>query len=319
MSLFRTLTILAATACIALPLAPSAWAGDTAAGLSPLELVRETVYNEVASNTNTSRHFMFKDHKKTLHLTQTKLLVETRDAMAGMIISQDGHPLNPQQQQQELARLESYINNPDQLSKKRKQEKEDADRTERILKALPNAFLYEADGTARGTATVGREGDELVRLKFHPNPNYNPPTRTEQVLTGMSGYLLIDANEKRMAEIDATLVKEVGFGWGILGHLDRGGHLLVQQADVGEHHWELTHMELALTGKILLFKKLTIRSSDVFSDFRPVPSLSFAQGVELLKKEAHEAQNADRQSLKPGNAVDAEASGETDDSPCCSH
>jgi hypothetical protein len=46
-------------------------------------------------------------------------------------------------------------------------------------------------------------------------------------------------------------------------------------------------MQLALTGKILLVKKLNIRSTDVYSDFRQVPSdLTFAQGVELLKQEA---------------------------------
>jgi len=45
-------------------------------------------------------------------------------------------------------------------------------------------------------------------------------------------------------------------------------------------------MELAFTGKILIFKKLNIRSSDIFSGFRPVPKdLSFAQAVDLLKKE----------------------------------
>jgi len=48
-------------------------------------------------------------------------------------------------------------------------------------------------------------------------------------------------------------------------------------------------MELALTGKVLLVKKLNIRSSDIFSEFHPVPSdLTFAQGVELLKKHATE-------------------------------
>src|SRR5438876_2479413 len=103
----------------------------------------------------------------------------------------------------------------------------------------------------------------------------------------MQGILLIDEQAKRIAKIDGTLVKDVGFGWGILGHLDRGGHFLVQQADVGEHQWEVTQMQLELTGKVLFVKKLNIRSSDVFSDFRPVPSdLTFAQGVELLKKHA---------------------------------
>lgn len=258
-------------------------------GESPAQLVRRAVQNEVSAN-SVGVHFMFKNRKETAHLSQTRLIVETREATAGMTIAQDGHPLTPQQQQAEEARLDNYVHNPEELSKKRKQEKDDADRSARILKALPDAFLYERDGTQTGTESLGRAGDELVRLKFRPDPTYVPPTRVEQVLTGMSGHVLIDANEGRVAEIDGTLQKEVGFGWGILGHLDRGGRFLVQQADVGERHWEVTRMELSFTGKILLFKRLNIKSSDVFFDFRKVASdLTFAQGVELLKKEvAHD-------------------------------
>jgi hypothetical protein len=265
--------------------APRSLAKDQAPGVSPAELVRRAVNNEIAANSGPELHFMFKDHKQTAHLSQTKLVVETRDATAGMLISQDDRPLTPQQRQAEEARLENYIHNPEELNKKRKQEKEDADHTTRILKALPDAFLYEPEGTENSSETVGRQGDQLVKLKFHPNPSYVPPTRVEQVLTGMSGYLLIDPKENHVAEIDGTLQKEVGFGWGILGHLDRGGRFFVQQADVSDGHWELTRMELSFTGKILLFKRLNIKSSDVFTSFRPVPDLSFAQGVELLKKE----------------------------------
>lgn len=249
--------------------------------------MRQAVNNEMSADSSAGRHYMFKDDRKTVNLSQTKLIVECQDVTAGMIILQNGQPLNPQQQQAERARLENYVRNPEELSKKQKQEKEDASRTERILKALPDAFLYQADGIEDGTAGVGHAGDRLVRFKFRPNPAYNPPTRVEQLLTGMSGTLLVDANEKRIAEIDGTLQKDVGFGWGILGHLDRGGRFLVQQADVGGKHWEVTRMELSFTGKILLFKKLDIRSSDIFSEFRPVPKdLSFAQAVDLLKKEA---------------------------------
>jgi len=262
---------------------PSAVGRDNAP-LLPAELVRQAVQNETSAN---GQHFMFRDERRTPHISETKLVVEARDATAGIIILKDGHPLSAQEQQAEQARLENYVRNPDELNRKRKQEKEDTDRTLRILKALPDAFLYQADGTQEGTVGVGRPGDRLVRLKFRPNPAYDPPTRVEQVLTGMAGTLLVDATEKRIAEINGTLEKEVGFGWGILGHLDSGGRFVVQQADVGDKQWELTRMELAFTGKILLFKKLAIRSSDIFSGFRPVPKdLSFAQAVELLKQEA---------------------------------
>jgi len=90
----------------------------------------------------------------------------------------------------------------------------------------------------------------------------------------------------RIAGIDGTLFKEVGFGWGILGHLNRGGRFIVQQQDVGDNVWEISSMTLNFTGKILVFKNLTINSKEVFSDFKPIPpNLTFAQGVDLLKKE----------------------------------
>ena len=252
---------------------------------SPVELVRKTVQNEIKPG-NDQVKFMFLERKDSPRGSQTKLLVETRDAMAGMVIAINDRPLNPEQRQAEIARIERFIKNPDELKKKIRDEKDDADRTARIMKALPDAFLYQPDGTEVGKEGLGKPGDELVRLKFRPNPRYNPPSRVELVLTGMEGTLLIDANQHRLARIDGKLVKEVGFGWGILGHLNPGGHFQVDQSDVGQNRWEVTHMDLAFTGKVLVFKSLNIRSNEVYSDFRSVqPNLTFAQAVDLLKKE----------------------------------
>lgn len=253
--------------------------------VAPSVLVRETVHNELAAN-NQGPRYMFCDHKQNARGSQTKLMVETSQGMAGMIIAQNDHPLTPEQKQSEAARVQRFINNPDELSKKQKQEQEDAERVTRIMKALPDAFLFQYDGTTEGTKSIGKQGHELIRLKFKPNPNYDPPTRVEQVLTGMAGIVLIDAAEHRIAQIDGTLIDTVSFGWGLFGHLDRGGHFFVQQADVGDDHWEITRMDLAFTGKILLFKSLNIKSTETSSDFQRVPSnLTFAEGVELLKKE----------------------------------
>lgn len=321
------LTGCAAARCLLLAFVVGGMLPVNAAGKPPLQspaqLVRRAVDNEVSSNSGSGPHFMFKDVRTSKHFSQTKLLVETTQAMAGMVIAQDGHPLSAQQRRAEESRLENYVRNPDELNKKRKQEKEDTDRSERILRALPDAFLYTEDGTVPGSQSVGRAGDELVRLAFRPNPNYNPPTRVEQVLTGMAGHLLIDVNEYRVAEIDGTLQKDVGFGWGILGHLDSGGRFLVQQADVGDRQWEVTHMQLSFTGKILFFKKLSIQSNDVYFDFRMVPpNLTFAQGVELLRKEAAQIERAasERGSREPeasSRTSGAEPRNEADKELCC--
>jgi hypothetical protein len=133
---------------------------------------------------------------------------------------------------------------------------------------------------------MGRPGSTLVKLKFQPNPKYEPPSRVEEILTGMQGYILLDPVHYRIASIDGTLFKEVGFGWGILGHLDRGGRFFVQQQQVDDNLWEISSMTLNFTGRILMFKSLNINSTEVFSGFKRVPSdITFAQALELLKKE----------------------------------
>ncbi len=275
-------------ACILL-LGASSFAGQPATLSSyhdPAELVRKAVQNEIkASNDDTAR-FLFRGTKTTPQGSTTRLYVETKEATAGLVIAYNSKPLTPEQRQEEEARLERLINHPEELQKKREQERASAERTLRILRSLPDAFLFEYAGEEPGSAGIGRTGAPLVKLNFRPNPNYQPPSRVEEVLTGMQGYVLVDALRYRIASIDGTLVKAVGFGWGILGHLDRGGRFMVQQQEVGDNFWEISSMTLSFTGRILLFKSLSISSTEVFSGFKQVPSdLTFAQAVEMLKKE----------------------------------
>jgi hypothetical protein len=260
---------------------------------APGELVRAAVANEVADTPNNSVKHLFRSRKQSARGSQTRLYVQTTEAMAGMLIAIDDKPISPQQMEGETAHLEYLISDRDALRRKQKQERDDADRTLRIVKALPDAFLYQYDGLELSQPGVGKPGDTLVRLKFRPNPRYSPPSRVEQVLAGMEGYLLIDKSALRVAKIDARLFRDVSFGWGFLGHLDKGGNFTVGQAEVGDGSWEITHMQLSFTGRILLVKSLSIKSDEVLSDFRRVPGdLTFARGVELLKIEVARMQNS---------------------------
>ena len=250
------------------------------------ELVRKAVENEIKAANEDTAHFLFRGTKTTPKGSTTKLYVETKEGTAGLVVANNGKPLTPEQRQAEQARVERFINNPEELKKKRRQERDSAERTLRIVRALPDAFLFEYAGEEPSSVGIGRAGDPLVKLTFRPNPQYQPPSRVEEVLTGMQGYVLVDTVCNRLASIEGTLFKEVGFGWGILGHLDRGGRFMVQQQEVGGNLWEISKMSMSFTGKILLVKNLSITSTEVFTDFKQVPSdLTFTQAVELLKKE----------------------------------
>jgi hypothetical protein len=247
------------------------------------ELVRKTIANEMKP---AAEYFMFRARKQNPWGSQTHIYVQTKEATAGLLIANNDQPLDPAQHDAELGRLDYLLHNPAELKRKQKHEREDAERMTRMLRALPDAFIYEYDGLEQSRPGVGSSGDEFVRLKFHPNPKYDPPTRVEQVLAGMQGIVLVDARKHRLAKIDGTLFKEVSFGWGIFGHLDKGGRFQVDQSEVSDSEWDISRMALNFTGKILLFKNLVINSSEVFSDFQNVPSnLTFAEAVALLKKQ----------------------------------
>lgn len=260
----------------------------------PRELVRKTIQNEIKADKNGNGFFFYRGIKTTPKDSTTRLFIETKEATAGLLIAYNGRPLTPQQRQAEEERIQRFLNHPEELKKRREQQKEDDEHEMRIMRALPDAFLYDYEGEQPATDHIGHLGERLVKLSFRPNPNYQPPSRVEEVLTGMKGYVLIDPVRFRLATIDGTLFKEVAFGWGILGHLNSGSRFIVQQQYVGDNDWEVSNMTLDFTGKILLVKNLSIKSTETYSDFRPVPpNLTFAQAVDLLKKEQASTTTAD--------------------------
>jgi len=255
-------------------------------GTVPSDLVRRVVDNELSAKSDKTHRFMFRSHRETLNVNQDKIYVDTKEAMAGMVTAWNNQPLTPESRKAEEERRNRFLTDPEELRHKQKQEHDEYERIERIIKAMPDAFLFEYDGTELGTASVGRPGMQLVRVKFRPNPDYDPPSRVEQVLTGMEGIVLVDPKSARFARIDSTLVRDVAFGWGILGHLDKGGRFHAEQTEQSPGVWVPSMMGLSFTGKLLLFKNLNIKSEERFRDFRPIPvDVTFAQGIEMLKKE----------------------------------
>jgi hypothetical protein len=75
----------------------------------------------------------------------------------------------------------------------------------------------------------------------------------------------------------------VKFGLGLLGHLDKGGHFEVRQAEVVPGHWDMTTMSVEMTGRALLFKSIEVQKRENRRDFRQVSDdLTLTQAVDIL-------------------------------------
>jgi len=243
------------------------------------ELVRGAVTKELKTQAGRSERFRYRMKKVTPEGSQIKEYVETDAGTVGRLVAMNDQPLAPDAQAKEDARLQSLVSNPSLQADRQKKQKEDEERVTRMVGALADAFNYEYDGNE-----TGKNGAELIRLKFQPNPNYDPPTRELKVYQGMQGKMWIDATSHRMVRLEATLFRDVDFGWGILGRLYKGGHFDIEQSDVGGGRYETTYMNLDFTGKVMMVKSLKIRDTETLSDFHRIgDNLTLAQGVEMLR------------------------------------
>ena len=243
-------------------------------------LVRRAVSNELKQERD-GRRYLFRTTTRKPNLVQVKENVETDEGVVARLVSVNGQPLGASQQAAENARLLKLLSDPQAWAKKRKEQQDDDARTNRMLGALPDAFLFQYEGTEPGP------WGELVRLKFTPDPGYDPPSRETQVFQGMQGEMWIDVNDLHLVRVDGTLFKGVNFGWGILGHLNKGGHFFVEQSRLDAERWDVTHMKLDFTGKAVLFLPINIHEDETSDDYRPVPQhLTLQEGIELLEKPA---------------------------------
>jgi hypothetical protein len=255
---------------------------------NPVTLVKRASQNELHAS-NSGHPFRYKLRKMDDKGISTKEIVETKDGDVARLVALGDKPLSSDRQQAELDRLNNLMAHPELQEHRRKREKEDSDRANEMIRLLPDAFLYHLEGMVPGP-----NGD-CYRLSFKPNPNFDPPDREAQVYHGMVGELWIDKGQERMVKLDAHLIEDVEFGWGILGRLYKGGSILVEQADVGDRHWETTHMKLNLTGKALLFKSLSFQTTEDASDFHPVPvQMSYQDAIRMLESNHQSAETAQR-------------------------
>jgi hypothetical protein len=256
--------------------------------IDPAKIVRDASYNELHA-TKPGRSFSYRQHKVDPKGSVVKEIVETKDGDVARLIEKDGKPLPPEEEQAEINRLNNLLAHPEVQEHRHKKEQEDSARGDEMVRMLPDAFLFTFDGMVEGPNGL------CYRLQFKPNPAFTPPDREGEVYHGMVGELWVDQTQLRLVKIDAHLISDVNFGWGVLGRLYKGGSILVQNADVGLHHWETIHMKLNLQGKLLMLKSVDYSTTEDFSDFKVQPQeLGYQEAIRLLQKIPGAAQVASR-------------------------
>jgi hypothetical protein len=252
---------------------------QTAPPIDASALVRRAIQNrEDAAKAHRPLRYLLRktdDHRDT-----TKDIVETEQGDVARLIAINNQPLTPEANQAELDRLNTLTHHPEIQEHRHQREQKDAARVDRLMRLLPDAFQYRDQGTTPCPSSKGT----CHHLTFSPNPSFEPPDVEANIFRGLAGELWIDQAQERLTRLDAHVIANVDFGWGILGKLDKGGTIQLEQTDIGDGDWELTTLKLNLKGKALMLKSLDIQLTEQASHFSQVPSrVDYRKAIELLE------------------------------------
>jgi hypothetical protein len=267
--------------------------GSMAAGSAPpkedvadRELLKRALAIELASIQDTQHPIRYRLRKSSPRLSTTKEIFETSDGAVARLVAINDHPLSTADEQKEQARLSGLLTDPSRQRHRKQSEEEDTGRVLKVMRALPSAFIYQYAGDVEGP--TGR----VQKFAFHPNPSFDPPDLETEALTAMTGEIWVDAAQGRVAKLEGHLQQDVDFGWGILGRLNKGGWIVIEQADIGNHQWRIVHFQMVMSGR-LVFKTRSFDTVEDETQFVPVPvGLGYGQAIQMLRSDFGKAEPA---------------------------
>jgi hypothetical protein len=254
---------------------PLASIGQSSAVFGDVSLVKRALQNEIRAAADTQHPMRYQLRKSSPRFTSTKQIFETKDGAVARLLSINDAPLSAADEQKEQARLSMLLSDPARQQHRKQAGEDDSARALKLLRSLPDAFLYR---------NAGEEADsEVEKFSFTPNPRFNPPDIETRVLTQLAGEIWVNKAAERVVKLEGRLQQDVNFGWGILGQLNKGGWIVIEQADVGEHQWHIVHFAMKMTGRVV-FKTKVFDTTEDENHFASLPvGLDYKDAIRMMR------------------------------------
>ncbi len=240
-------------------------------------LVNRALANELRAAEDPNHPMRYLLRKASPRITTTKEIYETGDGDVARLLSVDGRPLSADAEEKEQTRLTTLYNDPRRQRHRKQEEGEDAARAAEILRALPSAFVYRYAGSAETAAGT------VEKFDFRPDPDFSPPDLETEILKSMVGEIWIDAAQARATHLRGWLQRDADFGWGLVGRLNKGGWIEIDQTDVGGGQWRTVRFQMEMSGRIV-FRSRIFDTVEEESQFAPLPvGLGYRKAIERMR------------------------------------
>ena len=249
----------------------------TTAWPQEISLIEKVAANEVAARQARPHYFFVSEERSARtggHLWKENV-VETTDGPLRRLIATDNRPLTTGEAEAEQRRIDNLVSHPDEFRRLNQAHKDDEERATQLLQLLSSAFVLTPDGEVNG----------CLRFNFQPKPDFRPSSYQERVAHEMAGTVSLKRPEDRLCTLDAKIVHPVEFGFGMLGHIDQGGHFSLARKQVDAKNWKSDRISVHINGRILMLKSLAQDQEAVRTDIRTVPqNLTLTQAGQISRQ-----------------------------------
>ncbi|HEV2326340.1 MAG TPA: hypothetical protein VGS10_20555 [Terracidiphilus sp.] len=240
------------------------------------ESVQKAVNTELEADAQDHTHWLYYEVDLQPGNNVEQWVAQTSQGSLKYVVERNGQKFEKEQQRQAM---DEYINDPAAQAKARKSGQNDDRQAARMLRRLPDAFIWTKGETHNGETVY----------HFKPNPDFTPATWQARVFAAMAGDMTVDDGQHRIAMLKGTLIHDVKFFFGIFGNLLAGGTFSVQRQQLAPGVWQITQAHIHIQGHALIFKSISEQEDDVKWKFKRLPdNLSLAQAEKLLLEQNDE-------------------------------
>lgn len=240
-------------------------------------LIEKMAANEVTARQQKQNFFYVSEERSNRtggHLWKENV-VETIDGPLRRLIAIDNRPLTPAEAEAEQRRIDNLVSHPNEFRRLNQVHKDDETRAVQLLQILSNDFTVTPDGEVNG----------CLRFHFQSKPDFHPSSYQERVAREMAGTVSVKEPENRLCTLDASILHPVEFGFGVLGHIDQGGHFSLARKQIDAENWKSDRISVHVSGRILMLKSLAQNQDAVRTRIRLVPqNLTLAQAAQISKQ-----------------------------------
>jgi len=213
-----------------------------------------------------------------------------------VLLAESGTRVTPEKYRGELRELEQDLEwaldpeEPNQHARVEKWKKRTAERY-RAVESFREAYEIRWLGTERLENFSGPE--PLVKLLLDPKSGSSPGSIATELLAASRITMWVVPGTGGVVQLDAELIRDLSFGGGLLGKIDKGGRVHIEQTEVAPGIWLPRVIASNVRGRKFIFHEESIRTVRTRDHLRVGPP------AELLPRVRRELSNPELQVPAP--------------------